>query len=201
MATTRRPDPRPARTRAVILRAIHELVTEQGVADTTIAQVSDRAQVAVGSIYTHFGSKDGLVLELAWSRTAPAFAALQERRGDRSPLERVTALGEAIVEFALEEPVSLGAFLGQQALPSDLTAYEAGRALLAEVELVSAQLRADLQEAIDAGQTPPADADELAAMLLGLWTGLAAAVVRGDRFAVDPSLARRSLGRVGDLLA
>ncbi|MDO9354929.1 MAG: TetR/AcrR family transcriptional regulator [Solirubrobacteraceae bacterium] len=201
MATTRRPDPRPARTRAVILDAVHELVTEQGITDTTIAQVSDRAQVAVGSIYTHFGSKDGLVLELAWSRTAPAFATLEELRADRGPLERVTALGEAIVDFALAEPVSLGAFLGVQALPGDLASHEAGRQLLTEVELVSAHLRSDLQEAIDAGQTPEAPADELAAMLLGLWTGLAAAVVRGDRFAVDASLARRALGRIGTLLA
>lgn len=46
------------------LSAALALFEAQGVAGTTIEQVRDRANVSIGSLYHHFGSRDGLVAAL-----------------------------------------------------------------------------------------------------------------------------------------
>ena len=57
----RSPDPRPARTRRALLDAGHRLITEKGVAGLRIQEITERAEVALGSFYNHFSTKDELV--------------------------------------------------------------------------------------------------------------------------------------------
>jgi AcrR family transcriptional regulator len=54
-------DPRPARTRQALLKAGHELIVEKGVAGLRIAEITERADVALGSFYNHFATKEDLV--------------------------------------------------------------------------------------------------------------------------------------------
>jgi AcrR family transcriptional regulator len=54
-------DPRPARTRQALLKAAHELIVEKGVAGLRIAEITERADVALGSFYNHFATKEELV--------------------------------------------------------------------------------------------------------------------------------------------
>lgn len=57
--------PRPSkgeRTRAHILDAALDLFREQGFADTTMRQIAQSADVAVGNAYYYFRSKDDLIL-------------------------------------------------------------------------------------------------------------------------------------------
>jgi AcrR family transcriptional regulator len=54
-------DPRPARTRQALLKAAHELIVEKGVAGLRIAEITERAEVALGSFYNHFATKEELV--------------------------------------------------------------------------------------------------------------------------------------------
>jgi AcrR family transcriptional regulator len=54
-------DPRPARTRQALLKATHELIVEKGVAGLRIAEITERADVALGSFYNHFATKEELV--------------------------------------------------------------------------------------------------------------------------------------------
>jgi AcrR family transcriptional regulator len=46
------------RTRQVILDAAYSLIIEQGYAATSMRQIAERAELALGSIYNHFASKD-----------------------------------------------------------------------------------------------------------------------------------------------
>lgn len=55
------PDPRRARTRRRLLTAAHALIAEKGVANLRIAEITERAGVALGSFQNHFASKDELV--------------------------------------------------------------------------------------------------------------------------------------------
>jgi AcrR family transcriptional regulator len=49
---------------AVILAAALECFTEQGFAATTIEEIRERSGASIGSIYHHFGGKEGLAAEL-----------------------------------------------------------------------------------------------------------------------------------------
>lgn len=61
----RPPVPTAARSsRQRALAAALALFERQGVAGTTIEQVRDRAGVSIGSLYHHFGNRDGLVAAL-----------------------------------------------------------------------------------------------------------------------------------------
>ncbi len=48
-------------TRSALLQAALELFAEKGFEETHASQIAERAGVAVGTIYMHFGSKEGLL--------------------------------------------------------------------------------------------------------------------------------------------
>ncbi|MFN8112764.1 MAG: helix-turn-helix domain-containing protein [Solirubrobacterales bacterium] len=56
-----RADRRRERTRARLLEAARELFAEQGVGATRLGEISERADVAAGSLYNHFSGKDEIV--------------------------------------------------------------------------------------------------------------------------------------------
>ncbi len=63
-STGRKPDGRRARTSRAILDAASRLFFERGLQRTTIDEIAEAAGVSVGSVYVHFGSKEGLYLAL-----------------------------------------------------------------------------------------------------------------------------------------
>jgi AcrR family transcriptional regulator len=67
-------DPRPARTRTALLDAGHRLIVEKGVAGLRIAEITSEAEVALGSFYNHFATKEELVEAVA-SQTLTALAS------------------------------------------------------------------------------------------------------------------------------
>ncbi|MAE93465.1 MAG: TetR family transcriptional regulator [Deltaproteobacteria bacterium] len=56
-----RAERRRLRTRAAVLAAAREVFAEQGVGATTIQDITDAADVAKGSFYNHFDSKDAIL--------------------------------------------------------------------------------------------------------------------------------------------
>ena len=55
---------RKARTRSALLAAGQRLFGEQGFDATTVAEIAEDADVAVGSFYNHFDSKEDLLAAL-----------------------------------------------------------------------------------------------------------------------------------------
>src|SRR5687768_15436291 len=55
---------RKARTRQAILSAAQTVLLRSGYHAASVEEIADLADVAVGSIYTYFGSKEGLFREL-----------------------------------------------------------------------------------------------------------------------------------------
>src|SRR5206468_2663731 len=53
-------DPRSRRTMDALMRAAEELFSERPAEEVTVEEIAERAGVAIGSIYNHFGSKAGL---------------------------------------------------------------------------------------------------------------------------------------------
>jgi AcrR family transcriptional regulator len=74
----RRPDPRPARTRAALIEAAQQILATSDRADVSIAEITELAGVAQGSFYNHFESKDEL-FDTAIVVTMEAHADLLEQ--------------------------------------------------------------------------------------------------------------------------
>lgn len=96
---------RKAQTAAAILDAAERLFLGRGFAATRMEDLSQAADVALGSIYAHFGDKEGVyaglidrALELDRSYSESGF-----KRGD-SPLGRLVGLAEGYLLFAREHP-------------------------------------------------------------------------------------------------
>ncbi|MGE4425144.1 MAG: TetR/AcrR family transcriptional regulator [Solirubrobacteraceae bacterium] len=178
---------RAARTRAAILDAAERAFRTGGYRSTRMDDVADAADVAVGSIYSHFGSKDGLYHALA-ERSVELFAAYMEQAytDGRTPLERVLAAGDAYLRFHLEHPGAFRflAFDGVEAgtLIEDLAVR--GRITDRLEELIDG-FADRIQAAIDAGEARPLDAVELSRFLWGAWNGVVALSMRPDRLALD----------------
>ena len=92
---------RKARTRAALLEAGRRLLAERGPAETTIAEITARADLGFGTFYLHFGSKDELVEAVVAEGVAELVAALDHgTAGLDDPVERHRAAVRAYLRFA-----------------------------------------------------------------------------------------------------
>jgi AcrR family transcriptional regulator len=100
----RSPDPRPARTRRALLDAGHRLITEKGVAALRIQEITERADVALGSFYNHFKTKDDLVEAVVFETlSALASEIIENSASDDDPaVAAITAL-RRFVRLAYED--------------------------------------------------------------------------------------------------
>ena len=77
---TGRVERRKTRTRAALLAAAKTLFAGQGVESTTIADIAEQADIAVGSFYNYFATKDDLLAALLELTLSEQLAALQMRQ-------------------------------------------------------------------------------------------------------------------------
>lgn len=189
----RAPDPRTARTRAAILGATAELLTEEGSSHVSIARIAKRAGISVGSVYLHFEHKDELITQLigvAWERHADRFAAA--RTAERA-IQRLVAFGEAFLGFARDEPVAFRELALREIEAPSPTRVPRPSGLQEHQAL----LRADVAAAVAEGDLTVGSVDAAHRYLLGAWRGVAAELVRTGAPTVDAdeleSVARSAL--------
>jgi AcrR family transcriptional regulator len=167
-------------------------VAEQAFAHSTYRDVrmedlAEAADVAVGSIYGYFGSKDGLYLALA-ERALEQFGEYLERafQPEYSPLEQVLAAGDAYLRFHLEHPGSFR-FLAFDSVENQVAQVDDG--LRTRVGERSSDIIAGFQKrieaAIAAGEADSGyDARMVARFLWGAWNGVISFSLRNDEMAL-----------------
>lgn len=80
-------------TRQALLQAAWSLFHDQGFDETTIQEITERADVAKGTFFNYFPSKEGLLGELALWRVSQVHEALDVGRGaPESPMARIKLL-------------------------------------------------------------------------------------------------------------
>ncbi|WP_241004431.1 TetR/AcrR family transcriptional regulator [Conexibacter sp. SYSU D00693] len=173
-----------ARTRAAILDAAEAAFREGGYRATRMEDVAEAADVAVGSIYNHFGDKDGLYHALA-ERAVELFARYMEAAyaAGETPLEQVLAGGDAYLRFHLEHPGAFR-FLAFDGVETGLPLADAALAarVTTAMEEILDTFEATIQAAIDAGEVRATlDARQTCRFLWGAWNGVVALGLRGDR--------------------
>jgi TetR/AcrR family transcriptional regulator len=173
---TTRTERRKARTAAAILDAAERLFLSRGFGVTTMEYISEEADVAVGSIYAHFDSKDGVYAGLI-----DRALELDKRYCDEgfdsgtTPVEQLVGLSEGYLRFAREHP---GYFRFFRFPPPDRPSGEAapqpaervGRRIREETERMASCVRA----AIDEGIARPVDPQSTATFLWAAWDGVIA---------------------------
>ncbi len=96
---------RKARTRRALLAAGQRLFGEQGLDATTVAEIADSADVAIGSFYNYFDTKDQLLAALLQETLTEQLRRMQARRArTEDPAEAISVAHRHFVRLAWEEP-------------------------------------------------------------------------------------------------
>jgi AcrR family transcriptional regulator len=140
---------RKVRTRAGLLAAARRLFAARGMEHTTIAQIAEQADIAIGSFYNYFRTKENL-LDALLEEELSAQLALVELRQARvdDPAEKISIAHRHLVRAAqsdsdwawllvrLEVPFRVARSVLGQSARSDLhSAIEAGRFHVADSAL------------------------------------------------------------------
>jgi TetR/AcrR family transcriptional regulator len=172
-----RAERRKARTAGAILEAAERLFLTRGYAATTMEDLSEAADVAIGSIYAHFDGKEGV-----YSTLVDRALALDKRYSDEGhdlgerPLERLVGMGEGYLRFAREHPAYFRLF---RFPPPDRPSAEQAPGPAARVaERISAEvarMAGLLRDAAAEGTIRPVDPEPMARFMWAAWDGVIAA--------------------------
>ena len=192
MATEKAPDAgrvqrRQARTRAGLIAAAQRLFAAKGIEATTIAEIAEEADIAVGSFYNYFETKEELLTALLASALTKQLALLQERQAAvEDPAEKISVAHRHLVRLAAGEP-NLAWLLVRFEVP-----HRTGRAALGE------PAREDIRVGIEAGRFALANPEVAMQASGGALLAVIHSVLLGD---LDPGCAEehaagvlRSLG-------
>jgi AcrR family transcriptional regulator len=159
---TERTRARLAQARERIVDAALDQLAEGGYASASVATVARRSQVATGTVYRHFPSKQDLFAEVFRRAAQREVDALRDATGrGESAATRLAAWVEAFVRRALAEPVRAYALIAEPVDP----AIEAERLTFrrAYADLFAGAVR----DGVDSEELPPLDADLIAAAIVG----------------------------------
>src|SRR5436190_18868873 len=177
-----RSERRKARTTTAIMDAAERHFLERGFQNAKVDEIADEADVAVGSVYNHFGSKEGLYAA-ALERALGLFATYMDEESDPDvpALEQLLDVAGRVARFGRERPGHLRMLV----LPQPRQAEEALREPLEEVrKAVAAQERrtaALIEAAARKGDARKLDSRRAAAFLWSAWLGTLALGDRSDR--------------------
>jgi AcrR family transcriptional regulator len=100
-----RSDRRRERTRRRLTDAGRQLITEKGVAGLRIQEITECADVALGSFYNYFQSKDDLVEAVVTQSLEELAAAIVSGAGDQPDPAAVTSIAvRRFVRLAYDDP-------------------------------------------------------------------------------------------------
>jgi AcrR family transcriptional regulator/DNA/RNA-binding domain of Phe-tRNA-synthetase-like protein len=185
---------RKARTVSAILDAAERHFLERGYESAKVDDIAHDADVAVGSLYNHFGGKEPLYRALI-DRALELFEAYmdEDRDTDLSALEQVLDVAGRLARFARERPGQMRLLCLVEPSPGpheelEETSRRVAKAM-ADRERRTAAL---IEAAIRRGQVRPIDARDAAAFLWSAWKGM---------LTLGPRAARAAPGRDRELRA
>jgi AcrR family transcriptional regulator/DNA/RNA-binding domain of Phe-tRNA-synthetase-like protein len=189
---------RKARTESAILDAAERHFLERGYESGKVDAIAHDADVAVGSLYNHFGGKEALYRAVV-ERALDLFEAYmdEDRNTDLSALEQVLDTAGRLARFARERPGQMRLLcLVEPAGTNEELAEISGRVAkaMAAGERRTAAL---IEVAIRRGQVRPIGARDAAAFLWSAWKGMLTLGPRAERAAPGRDRELRALLEAG----
>jgi TetR/AcrR family transcriptional regulator, transcriptional repressor for nem operon len=182
-----------ASVRDQLIASAVEVFHTRGFNGCSVQDIVDAAGVPKGSFYNHFESKEALGVEVVRAYSALVGAYVVEAgaadilSGDGTPLQRIRAYFEAVIEQNVSCGVRKGCLLGNFAIELAPHSSEIARAVTVALDNWSAAVAQALAQAQDAGEVPQdADVEALARYLVDGYEGAATrAKLIGDRAPMD----------------
>lgn len=180
---------RKLRTAAAILDAAEGLFLERGYPGTTVEQIAERADVALGSVYAHFAGKEGVYAALVDRAVLLVERFVDEGWESASdPVGRLLGLSEGYLRFAREHPGLFRFFRfpppgGPTGGPAVAAGERVARRVADEIERMSGAISEGLsaglapgtEERAALGVDPEVDPRAVAIFLWAAWDGIIAA--------------------------
>lgn len=182
-----RSERRKAETISAILEAAERRFLQTGFAGTRVEDVAADADVAVGSIYVHFGNKRGLYLALVERAIEVEESYLVEAFDPaHPPLERLVAAGMAYLRFFRDYP----GYFRILAFPQfDAPGRQSPHPLVVRLgdmgQRQITRLAETIAEGIADGSLASVDPHRAALFLWGAWQGVMALNLRPERPRVE----------------
>lgn len=145
-------------------------------AQARIEDIAEAADLSVGSLYMHFGNKEGLLIavaERALERAAERLTGALTSPG--TPLDRINAAGRAYISLLLDHPV-LARYIATDVIAAQLDVVE--EHISETIEFLRSLMEGLIDEAIAAGQIRNVDSRVSTQFLFGAWNGVAALTLR-----------------------
>jgi TetR/AcrR family transcriptional regulator, transcriptional repressor for nem operon len=182
-----------ASVRDQLIASAVEVFHTRGFNGCSVQDIVDAAGVPKGSFYNHFESKEALGVEVVRAYSALVGAYVVEAgaadilSGDGTPLQRIRAYFEAVIEQNVSCGVRKGCLLGNFAIELAPHSTEIARAVTDALDNWSAAVAQALAQAQAAGEVArDADVDTLARYLVDGYEGSAMrAKLIGDRAPMD----------------
>lgn len=96
---------RKARTRTSLIEAAKRLFASKSIESTSVAEIAEEADIAVGSFYNYFTTKDELLAALLEATLVEQLARLRSRQEATDDVAEKVAIGHRhLVELATVEP-------------------------------------------------------------------------------------------------
>ena len=184
--------PRPS-VRDQLIESAVEVFHARGFNGCSVQDIVEAAGVPKGSFYNHFKSKEALGVEVvrAYTRLVGAYVAEAGAgeifSGDGTPLERIRAYFEAVIEQNVSSGVRKGCLLGNFATELAPHSAEIANAVTDALDNWSVAIARALAQAQEAGElSKDADVEALGRYLVDGYEGAAArAKLIGDRGPMD----------------
>lgn len=195
-------DPRKERTVNKLLRAAEEVFRDRAAGEATVEEIAERAGVAVGSIYNHFGSKAGLHAAVI-ERALEIDRDYMDRAylGEGSPVDKIYAAAEEYLEFYLAYPDYFRMLAFPSAPGQYLAGHELAERLARSVDEQNQRLVAALLAGIEAGELRAHDPQEVATVLWAAWNGIISLAWRPDALRRDETQLRQLLATATDVIS
>ena len=182
-----------AGVRDQLIASAVEVFHARGFNGCSVQDIVDAAGVPKGSFYNHFESKEALGVEVVRAYSALVGAYVVEAgaadilSGDGTPLQRIRAYFEAVIEQNVSCGVRRGCLLGNFATELAPHSAQIAKAVTDALENWSAVVAQVLAQAQESGElSKEADVDALARYLVDGYEGAAArAKLIGDRAPMD----------------
>ncbi|MED5611657.1 TetR/AcrR family transcriptional regulator [Pseudomonas sp. JH-2] len=174
-----------SRTRAKLIRAAREVMGRQGIDATAIGEITERAELSLGSFYNYFTSKEEIA-RAVFIEDALALADLLDAEASNSHdiVERVGHNIRRTLRHALQDPMWGWFFIHSAHSINDLGAT------------LGSRLVRDLRSGAQQGAFALADAEAAADCIIGGCLYLLRQILEGDRpaAAIDGAVAFFLLG-------